>query len=117
MQVELLKPDSNGRVYPPEAVREAVSKWDSNFNLVYFNTRMPWMSVNDVVGSIVDVRFREDGSVHGNFKLLQTPKGRALQEVIEAGATLRYTMCGLGHTNEDGTVRDFTVTHVSVSPE
>ena len=115
-------PDVNGVVWDPDAVRVAIGK-HQHPTFVPFCSDLHGASFSiEEATSVVDLtkaEFHEDGSVTAVLKLLKTPKGRILSDMVKADAC-RYGLYGRGRVDRvDGVVHvtDFDLLSVAVYPK
>lgn len=65
------------------------------------------------VSHVVDNLAIEDGYLVGEITILDTPRGSALKALREDA--YRFAPCGTGIRDEDGKIRDFTLTSISAT--
>lgn len=113
----------NGRIYSTEAVQEALDKIDQRhvFGTIGYpntgtyiqdNTGIPLHEVSHMANNL---RI-EDGYLVGDIKVLETPKGNILSQLIEDGVETAFRTLGYANVDADGQVRDFTLTGVVLVP-
>ena len=87
------EPNHNGRIYNPEVIQKAIESWKEQGEISHMgemNRDYGWANAdNDIHTSLQNVTHRvedlwiENGEVCGKIKMLDTPKGRIAQSVIE----------------------------------
>ena len=104
--------NQNGRVYPKDILRREVTKYlgrEIAENRAYGELDHPESSVVELKNTshiVRDVKWRGDDVV-GTVEILNTPAGKILQEIINAGCTVGISSRGMGSVkqiSEDGTV-------------
>lgn len=104
--------NQNGRVYPKNILEREIEKYkgrEIKENRAYGELDHPESSVVELKNTshiIRDVYWRGD-DVMGQVEILNTPTGRILQEIINAGCTVGISSRGMGSVKqikEDGTV-------------
>ena len=104
--------NQNGRVYPKNILEREIEKYkgrEIRENRAYGELDHPESSVVELKNTshiIRDVYWRGD-DVMGQVEILNTPTGRILQEIINAGCTVGISSRGMGSVKqikEDGTV-------------
>ena len=87
---ELDHPNHNGRIYDSNMMKEAIEKWKENgckfaeLKPDYKNIDFMNPCLSEAVAKVEDV-WIEDNKVLGKVELLDTPKGKTLQELINGG--------------------------------
>ena len=87
---ELDHPNHNGRIYDSNMMKEAIEKWKENgckfaeLKPDYKNIDFMNPCLSEAVAKVEDV-WIEDNKVLGKVELLDTPKGKTLQELIKGG--------------------------------
>ena len=104
--------NQNGRVYPKDILKREVTKYmgrEIAENRAYGELDHPESSVVELKNTshiVRDVKWRGDDVV-GTVEILNTPAGKILQEIINAGCTVGISSRGMGSVkqiSEDGTV-------------
>ena len=104
--------NQNGRVYPKNILEREIEKYkgrEIRENRAYGELDHPESSVVELKNTshiIRDVYWKGD-DVMGQVEILNTPTGRILQEIINAGCTVGISSRGMGSVKqikEDGTV-------------
>ena len=104
--------NQNGRVYPKDILKREVTKYmgrEIAENRAYGELDHPESSVVELKNTshiVRDVKWRGDDVV-GTVEILNTPTGKILQEIINAGCTVGISSRGMGSVkqiSEDGTV-------------
>ena len=104
--------NQNGRVYQKDILKREVTKYmgrEIAENRAYGELDHPESSVVELKNTshiVRDVKWRGDDVV-GTVEILNTPTGKILQEIINAGCTVGISSRGMGSVkqiSEDGTV-------------
>jgi len=84
------KPTINGRIYPKEVLEEAVKKYNqSNDKLGQYGfSENSKIDLSKVTHETEEVRLEDDGSVVANIKLLNTPYGNMVYDMIKDDAAV-----------------------------
>jgi len=104
--------NQNGRVYPESILKREVSKYkdrEIKENRAYGELDHPESSVVELKNTSHIIRdvWWDGKDVVGKVEILNTPSGRILKELIEAGCTVGISSRGMGSVRqikEDGTV-------------
>lgn len=104
--------NQNGRVYPESILKREVSKYkdrEIKENRAYGELDHPESSVVELKNTSHIIRdvWWDGKDVVGKVEILNTPAGRILKELIEAGCTVGISSRGMGSVRqikEDGTV-------------
>jgi len=99
--------NQNGRVYPKNILEREIRNYQK---LIVENRAMgeldhPASSVvelKNVSHVIRDAKIDEEGTVHGQVEILNTPSGQVLQSLIESGIKLGISSRGVGTTKKSG---------------
>tara|TARA_Y100000593_G_C4267766_1_gene315723 strand:+ start:377 stop:988 length:612 start_codon:yes stop_codon:yes gene_type:complete len=98
--------NQNGRVYPRAILEREVRNYQKFIreNRALGECDHPDSSVVELknVSHIVREAWMEGDIVYGNVELLDTPCGKILQNLVEAGVTLGISSRGVGSTQNDG---------------
>ena len=106
-------PNKNNRTYSTEALQNAVDKLPRPELLGTIG-----MPVSDKVDlfnvshSVSNLRL-EDGYLVGTMKVLETPQGKMLKELLSTPPSLDFRLAGVGKVDRNGVVSDFTITSVN----
>ena len=98
--------NQNGRVYPKDILKREVTKYmgrEIAENRAYGELDHPESSVVELKNTshiVRDVKWRGDDVV-GTVEILNTPAGKILQEIINAGCTVGISSRGMGSVHED----------------
>jgi len=104
--------NQNGRVYPESILRREVQKYkgrEIKENRAYGELDHPESSVVELKNTSHIIRdiWWDGTDVVGKVEILNTPAGRILKELVEAGCTVGISSRGMGSVRqikEDGTV-------------
>ena len=98
--------NQNGRVYPITILEREVRNYQKFIreNRALGECDHPDSSVVELknVSHIVREAYMEGGTCYGAVELLDTPCGKILQNLVEAGVTLGISSRGVGSTKNDG---------------
>ena len=98
--------NQNGRVYPQAILEREVRNYQKFIkeNRALGECDHPDSSVVELknVSHIVREAYMEGDIVYGEVELLDTPCGKILQNLVEAGVTLGISSRGVGSTKNDG---------------
>jgi hypothetical protein len=114
VQVKIMDHDKanlNGRTYTTEAMEKAIA--DTTFPIMG-TLGMPeglTISLYRVSHAVEGIEIR-DGAAYAKIKVLATPAGKALDQLLTAGL-VEFRVAGTGNIDKDGTVSDFKLLTVS----
>lgn len=98
--------NQNGRVYPRAILEREVRNYQKfiNENRALGECDHPDSSVVELknVSHIIREAYMEQDVVYGVIELLDTPCGKILQSLVEAGVTLGISSRGVGSTRHEG---------------
>jgi hypothetical protein len=98
--------NQNGRVYPRAILEREVRNYQKfiNENRALGECDHPDSSVVELknVSHIIREAYMEQDVVYGVVELLDTPCGKILQSLVEAGVTLGISSRGVGSTRHEG---------------
>jgi hypothetical protein len=108
------KPTVNGRIYPRAVLEKAVAEAQEQIDKGYMLGRFDGLDsdLRTVSHEVKKVWFEGD-EVKATVRVCDTPAGLVLQEIMKDG-TPQLSPVGRGDVEEDGTVKDFSLTSVSV---
>ena len=98
-------PNGNGRIYPKKVLQKEITNYEKivKDNRATGELDHPDDSVinlKNVSHMIIDVWW-QNSDVMGKIKVLDTPSGRTVKDLINAGVKLGISSRGLGSVNED----------------
>jgi len=98
--------NQNGRIYPRSILDREVRNYQKFIqeNRALGECDHPDSSVVELknVSHIVREAYMDDDMCHGTVELLDTPCGKILQSLVEAGVTLGISSRGVGSTKKEG---------------
>jgi hypothetical protein len=98
--------NQNGRVYPKSILEREVMNYQKLIkeNRALGECDHPDSSVVELknVSHIVREAYMDGDSVYGAIEILDTPKGKIIQSLIESGVTLGISSRGVGSTRSQG---------------
>ena len=118
-------PDLNNVTYPREEVEKAVAKYQEKIKngtalgIVgesgQFPRRIDSLSINlDRVSHIVTEMHVEDNNVLATIKVLDTPHGKILKELLDCEVNIHLVSSSIEITDKDGVVSNLTLTHTKM---
>lgn len=108
--LKLGSPNLNGRTYPEDVAKKAISEWlaKGNCYVTVGQSETGIVHLDKVAGRVEDVTF--DGEdVNASFLLLDTPKGNMVQTMIEQRLSLGLYAAGMGTVDPNGVVGTYEV--------
>jgi len=101
--------NQNGRVYPRAILEREVRNYQKFIkeNRALGECDHPDSSVVELkkVSHIIREAYMDGDVCYGNVELLDTPCGKILQSLVEAGVTLGISSRGVGSTKRDGDIQ------------
>lgn len=98
--------NQNGRVYPRSILEREIRNYQKFIleNRALGECDHPDSSVVELknVSHIIREAYMEEDIVYGTVELLDTPCGKILQNLVEAGVTLGISSRGVGSTKDEG---------------
>ena len=98
--------NQNGRIYPKSILEREVMNYQKLIkeNRALGECDHPDSSVVELknVSHIVREAFMDGDAVQGSIEILDTPKGKIIQSLIESGITLGISSRGVGSTRRQG---------------
>lgn len=108
--------NENGRIYPKDLVEKAVLKYNENKEQIGLGTLefqdTLEMDPNNISHKISNVRI-EENNVVCDVKLLNTPKGKLVQDLLK-DMQLSVATAGTGRVDKDGVVTEFELHHTAI---
>lgn len=102
-------PNKNCRTYPLSEM-ESIVKQCAEKKTLFGELGMPkeyrGIDLQRVSHEITNVHL-DGGVLRANIKVLETPMGKVLKEILSSGASVDYRLSGLGNLSKDGLVTDF----------
>jgi hypothetical protein len=106
-------PNKNNRLYSSEVLQSAIEKVATKEMLGTIGMpEGPSVDLADVSHTITDLRL-EGGFLVGKVKVLKTPKGKLLEELLSQPPSLDFRLAGVGQVDSNGVVSNFTITSVN----
>ncbi len=106
------KPNRNNRVYPKKIMQEAVKKYqkeyiDRNRALGEMNHPQGRLQVDPERACIMTTELHEDGNYYyGKAKVLSTPLGKILENLLSDGVTIGVSSRGVGSVMKKGQINE-----------
>lgn len=106
------KPNRNNRVYPKKVMAEAVNKYraeyiDRNRALGEMNHPQGRLQVDPERACIMTTELHEDGNYYyGKAKVLSTPLGKILENLLSDGVTIGVSSRGVGTVMKRGQLNE-----------
>ena len=98
--------NQNGRIYPRSILEREVMNYQKLIkeNRALGECDHPDSSVVELknVSHIVREAYMDGDTVYGSIEILETPKGKIIQSLIESGVTLGISSRGVGSTRRQG---------------
>lgn len=98
--------NQNGRVYPSIILERELRNYQKFIkeNRALGECDHPESSVVELQNAshVIREAWMENGIVYGQVELLDTPKGKILQSLVESGITLGISSRGVGSTKQEG---------------
>lgn len=110
--LQLDEPNANGRIYPTEAIMEAIQKAPDSVLGTIGIPETPEFDLSAVALAANQFRI-EDGYLTAEVTVLKTPAGETLQQLIDNGH-VAFRPIGYGTVGEDGTISNYTMHSISV---
>lgn len=113
------EPTINGRIYTKQTLEEMISRVNEHGSNLVGTIGVPKTEIPELeeVSHVITNLRMEDNKVIGDIRILDTPRGIRLAEIIASGSNVTYHSCGIGQMNEDNTVTDYTLTSISARIE
>lgn len=117
MNIDILTldtPNKNNRIYSTECVKEAIEKYGKG--PMFGQLGLPSgtkVDLNSVSHMVTDMRV-EDGKFVGTLKILDTPQGIILRQLLEGGITPSFRPRGLADIGSDGVVKNYQMLSVDL---
>jgi len=99
-------PNRNGRIYSKNIMEREVTRYIKevvNQKRAYGelnHPQGPQINLDRVSHMIENLQFRDDGTVYGKAKIVDTPMGNIVKGLLEGGANLGVSTRGLGSLKE-----------------
>lgn len=118
------RPTANGNVYPPE-LAEKMAQQLRDKGWTYFSPMGPGapQGLSEAVGHVEDATV-VNGAIRGTIKLIDTPKGKLLKEMLamdhgegpyrRAPTKLGFSITSYGEVGDDGVIKDARPSHVDL---
>lgn len=124
MEAQIITTDvytANGHIYPKEEMERAIKAFNERKNpmLCELNARVDNgyfapIDISEVSHVVTDLRL-EDDKVFATMKVLDTPKGKIMQQLLEpADHEFVFRPYGTCHFGCDGIIEDFTMLGVAM---
>ena len=108
------KPNSNGRIYPREALEKAVAEQQKK-GRTWVTLGMPGRNVvdlNEIAGQAGNWSWDGD-TLCAEIAVMDTPRGKLVKEMLET-VQPDYRFAGMGDVSEDGVVTNFRIMSIGV---
>jgi hypothetical protein len=112
------RPDRNGRVYTREIAEAIVQHIERK--KVFGELGCPSGDMYIELGNVshvIEAAEIVDGTVQTNIKVLDTPAGRALAELMKNDASIRFRPRGTGRLIGDGKIADYSLISIDAIHE
>lgn len=113
--IEFNKPNKNGRVYTKENFEKnnniGLMKELVNNHMCFIElgcTEHPLIDMLKVAGIVTDIDLNDEG-LDIEYEIIDTPCGRILQSLFDAGETVEVTIGGNGEEHWDNEKQHYTV--------
>lgn len=110
--------ERNGRMYPQAELEKAVTKFQEKvknqqgvLGILGEPEHAGKINLYEISHAVTNVRMEDDKMV-ADLKVLDTPNGKILKQMLEAGASPQFSVSGYGSVRDDGTVVDFEIVTV-----
>jgi hypothetical protein len=113
--VQLDQPNANNRVYPTEAIKEAIAKAPDSLLGTIGLAKSVELELGEVAMAANQFKII-DGYLTAEITILETPAGKAAKELIE-NDSVAFRPVGYGNVAEDGTVSNYTFHSISMIPK
>lgn len=122
MEVEILTMgtyNANGIIYPKETIEWAIEKFNNSQRPMFCEADPVFASdytlpMEDVSHKVTDLKIEGD-KVFATIKVLSTPKGEILKELLSLkDHDYVFRAFGTGHLGCDGIIEDYTMLGVSI---
>jgi hypothetical protein len=126
-------PTLNGRIYPKDELEKAIKKRDEYYVICGTSIEVPngvvrledvydkvselpngTIRIEDIVGKVSELAMTEQGTVTGKIKVLKTPKGEALTEVMQHAYFNPVFTGTVSLENGVNVVRDISMLYISL---
>lgn len=121
--VEADVPNKNGRIYPRAVLEQMIKDVEDKMSppRVFGAIGMPEsvsIDLSMVSHTVSNLRITEDGKVLGDVMILNTPRGKIMEKILEAEPNRQFRIAGIGklEDNDDGTttVTDFRLLSINL---
>jgi len=107
--IEFEKENRNGRIYPKELMNSVMEQLKSKNSPLYGELGQDNnsfdISLKNISHTIENI-YVDDNSIYGNIRILDTPKGKIVKELLNNSQSIGIASRGMGSINSDGTVSD-----------
>lgn len=97
-----------GRIFSEKIIDKMISEFQPNGCIGTMNFDYPIDILN--ISHLVKKLYKSDGWLMCEIEILDTPRGNELKTILDS---VEFRIGGLGETNQDGMVKEFTLTHVA----
>ena len=115
------KPNANGRIYSRELIEDINEQIINDKKGVYVTVLADDISPDLILTNIAGkVTFSEiddqQNSLVITAEILDTPKGKIINQLADSGITFRLYPVGVGMIEEDGSITSYEFSHFNIEP-
>lgn len=104
--IEFDKENRNGRIYPKELMNPIMEQLN-NKSTIYGELGQDNASMDVTLSNVshtVENIYINDNAIYGDIRILDTPKGKIVKELLNNNQTIGVASRGMGTINNDGTI-------------
>ena len=107
--------NKNGRVYPKKVMKKAIEEIKESVEKGRFiaeceHPQSPKVNIENIAALVTQINMVEDGSVLGEMRILDTPKGKIIKTLIDEGVKLGVSTRGTGALKKKAVVNESGIT-------